>query len=110
VIFGVVTGTLATVLNVGANLSSSVTGISLGIAVLRYRLFEIDILIRRTLTYALVTLLLALVFFASVILLQQIFSSLTRSGQNEIVTVLSTLIIAALFIPLRNRIQTEIDK
>lgn len=84
--------------------------ISVGLAVLRYRLFDIDILIRRTLTYALVTALLVIVFFGSVVLLQQIFSSFTGSGQDEIVTVLSTLAIAALFVPARNRVQRIIDK
>jgi hypothetical protein len=110
VTFSVITGEGVAIVNALTSLSFSVLGITLAIAVLRYRLFDIGVLVRRTLTYALVTLLLALVFFASVILLQQIFSSLTGSGQNEIVTVLSTLAIAALFIPVRNRIQTEIDK
>lgn len=84
--------------------------VSITLAILRSRLFDIDILIRRTVTYALVTTLLVVVFFGSVILLQQIFSGLTGSGQNEIVTVLSTLAIAALFVPLRNRVQNVIDK
>lgn len=84
--------------------------VSVALAILRYRLFDIDILIRRTLTYTLVTALLVLVFFGSVVLLQQLFSGITGSGQNELVTVLSTLAIAALFVPVRNRVQTEIDK
>lgn len=110
VTFAVVSGIWATILNAAANLSFSVLGITLGIAILRYRLFEIGILVRRTLTYTLVTGVLVIVFFASVIVLQQIFSGLTGSGQNDIITVLSTLGIAALFVPLRNRIQNEIDK
>ncbi|MCC7161866.1 MAG: hypothetical protein IT331_05210 [Anaerolineae bacterium] len=84
--------------------------ISIGIAILRYRLFDIDIIIRRTLTYGLVTALLGFVFFGSIILLQQIFAGITGSGQNEIVTVLSTLAIAALFVPLRKWVQTAIDR
>ena len=74
------------------------------------RLFDIDIIIRRTVMYALVTALLVIVFLGSVILLQQIFSGITGSGQDEIVTVLSTLAIAALFVPLRRRIQNLIDR
>lgn len=84
--------------------------ISIGIAILRYRLWDIDVFIRRTLTYALITALLVIVFFGSVVLLQQLFSGITGSGQNELVTVLSTLAIAALFVPVRNRVQSEIDK
>jgi hypothetical protein len=84
--------------------------IAIGIAIFRYRLYDIDILIRRTITYALVTALLLLIYFGSVIFLQQVVSALTGSAQNEIVTVLSTLAIAALFVPLRNRVQVEIDK
>lgn len=92
------------------NLTVFAFPISIGIAILRYRLFDIDIIIRRTLTYALVTALLAFVFFGSVILLQQVFSGISGQSQNELVTVLSTLAIAALFVPVRNRIQSEIDK
>ena len=83
---------------------------SLTLAILRSRLFDIDIIIRKTVTYTLVVALLAIVYFGSVILLQQIFANLTGLKGNEIITVISTLVIAALFAPLRNRIQDAIDK
>ena len=86
-----------------------VMGVSLGIAVLRYRLFDIDIIIRRTLIYAVLTAMLALVYFGSVVLLQQFFRSLTGASQSEIATIISTLAIAALFNPLRHRVQGAID-
>jgi hypothetical protein len=83
---------------------------SVAIAILREQLFDIDVILRRTATYALVTALLLFIFFGSVILLQQLFANLTGAGQNEIVTVLSTLAIAALFVPVRNRVQGLIDR
>lgn len=90
---------------------STLFPLSIGIAILRYRLWDIDVFIRRTVTYAFVVALLLLVYFGSVILFQRIFAYIvTDLRNNQIVTVLSTLVIAALFIPLRNRIQAEIDK
>lgn len=80
------------------------------LAILRSHLWDIDIVIRRTATYGLVTALLVVVFYGSVILLQRVFSTLTGSQQNELVTVLSTLAIAALFVPLRDRVQSVIDQ
>jgi hypothetical protein len=83
--------------------------VAVGIAILRYRLWDIDIIIRKTLTYSAVILLLLLVYFSTIILLQQLFASVV--GQHsEVITVLSTLAIAALFVPLRNRIQAFIDR
>lgn len=95
---------------ISLNLLILLIPVTVGIAILRSRLFDIDILIRRTLTYGLISALLVMVFFGSVIVLQQIFSSVTGAGQNELVTVLSTLAIAALFVPVRNRVQSLIDK
>jgi hypothetical protein len=80
-----------------------------GVAILRYRLYEIDILIRRTLQYTLVTGLLALVYFGSIVVLQSIFHALT-GDVSQIAIVISTLGIAALFNPLRHRTQDIVDR
>ena len=93
-----------------ANLTFLFLPLSIGIAIVRYRLWDIDIIIRKTLTYALVVALLAIVYFGIVILFQQLFANVTGLQGNEIITVISTLAIAALFVPLRNRIQAMIDK
>ncbi len=82
-----------------------------GIAILRYRLFDIDVLINRTLVYGSLTALLVLVYFGSVTATQAIFQGF--AGQEELpqlVIVASTLVIAALFSPLRRRIQAFIDR
>jgi hypothetical protein len=83
--------------------------VCIAFSILRYRLFDIDIIIRKTVTYSLVVALLALIYFGSVILLQQLFANITGQ-RSEVITVLSTLVIAALFVPLRNKIQELIDK
>jgi hypothetical protein len=82
----------------------------LAIAVLRYQLFDIDIIIRRTLIYSALTVMLGLLYFLSIVLLQTLFRALTGEGQNQVVTVVSTLAIAALFAPLRRRVQDVIDR
>ncbi len=82
--------------------------LAIGIAILRYRLYDIDVLIKRTLVYSLLTGILALLYFSSVIGLQYLFHGLT--GQDsQFAVVASTLIIAILFQPLRHRIQKTID-
>jgi hypothetical protein len=83
--------------------------ISFAIAILRYRLWDIDILIRRTLIYSVLTGLLVAIYFVTVVLMQTAFRYSTGRWNSEIVTVLSTLAIAALFVPLRIRVQNWID-
>jgi hypothetical protein len=90
-------------------LGFGVMGIALAIAVLRYRLFDIDVIIRKTLTYAILTALLALVYFGSVIALQTIVGR-TFVEQSSLTIVISTLLIAGLFVPLRNWVQNFIDR
>ncbi len=85
--------------------------ISMGIAILRYRLYEIDTLINRTLVYGALTVLLAVVYFGGVTATQGIFRALTgQEQQPQLAIVVSTLVIAALFNPLRRRIQSFIDR
>ena len=85
--------------------------IAIGIAILRYRLYDIDLLINRTLVYGSLTLLLALVYFGGVTATQAIFRTLGgQEQQPQLAIVVSTLVIAALFNPLRGRIQAFIDR
>jgi hypothetical protein len=83
----------------------------MGVAILRYRLYDIDILINCTLVYGSLTLLLAAVYFGGVTLTEAIFRTLTgQEEQPQLAIVVSTLVIAALFTPLRRRIQSFIDR
>jgi serine phosphatase RsbU (regulator of sigma subunit) len=85
--------------------------VAVGVAVLRYRLYDIDLIINRTLVYGMLTGILAFVYLGSVVLLQDVFNALTgQEEQRQLAIVVSTLAIAALFIPLRRRIQAFIDK
>jgi hypothetical protein len=84
---------------------------AVGIAILRYRLYEIDTLINRTLVYGALTATLVAVYFGGVATTQAIFRTLTgQEQQPQLAIVVSTLVIAALFNPLRRRIQSFIDR
>jgi hypothetical protein len=133
VVFGVavaVAGVLSTIFTVGAavDLSPEEVGpkmlsmllmdafmlfipLSIGIAVLRSRLFDIDVVINRTLVYGSLTAMLALVYFGGVATTEAIFRALTgQEQQPQLAIVVSTLVIAVLFNPLRRRNQTFIDR
>jgi len=84
---------------------------AIGIAVMKYRLYDIDILINRTLVYGSLTATLAALYFGGVVATQAVFRTLTgQEQQPQLAIVISTLAIAALFGPLRRRIQNVIDR
>ena len=82
---------------------------SLVFSILRYRLWDIDVVINRALVYGVLTATLAGTYFGGVVLLQMAFRGVTGQG-NAVAVVISTLAIAALFVPLRARVQSFIDR
>ena len=98
-------------LSYAALLSFTAVPIAVGFAVLRYRLYDIDVIINRTLVYGAITATLAAVYFGGVATTQTIFRALAgQERQPQLAIVVSTLVIAALFNPLRRRIQSFIDR
>jgi hypothetical protein len=102
--------TPSSVLNVVFGGLSMLLPAAVGIAILRYRLYDIDVIVNRTLVYGALTALLAGIYFGSVVVLQNVFGLLTGESRSALVTVLSTLGIAALFSPLRQRLQAAVDR
>jgi hypothetical protein len=91
----------------------TILAISFGVAVLRYRLYEIDVLVNRALVYGSLTAILAAIYLGCVIGFQAVVNGMARTSGADgspLIIVVTTLLIAALFQPLRRRIQTTIDQ
>jgi hypothetical protein len=82
---------------------------TIGIAILKYHLYDIDVVINRTLVYGSLSAILVALYFGGIVALQRVFVLLTGQ-QSTLAVVASTLLIAALFTPLRRRIQSFIDR
>jgi hypothetical protein len=88
--------------------SISLIPLAIGLAVLRYRLYDIDRIINRTLVYGLLTVLLGATYIVSVFGLGQLLSPAT--GESALAVAASTLVVAALFQPARRRVQAAVDR
>jgi hypothetical protein len=96
--------------DVGYTLAPLMIPLFIGVAILRSRLWDIDVIIRRTLIYSALTGLLAAAYFGSVLVSQSLLRAVTGQAQNALATVVSTLAIAVLIVPLRRRVQAFIDR
>jgi len=96
-------------LKVGFALSLLLLPLSMGVAVLRSHLFDIDVIINRTLVYGSLTAMLVALYFGGIVMLQRGFVILTGE-KSTLAVVASTLVIAALFSPLRSRVQGLVDR
>jgi hypothetical protein len=92
---------------IAMTVSVALVPVSIGIAILRYRLFEIDRIVGRTVAYAIITAVLAAAFVATNLVLQAVLADAT--GSSTIITATATLLVAALFQPLRRRVQRAVD-
>ncbi|MGI6208559.1 MAG: hypothetical protein ACOYEW_10135, partial [Anaerolineae bacterium] len=91
------------------NLALMLAPITVGIAILRYRLYDIDIIINRTLVYGTLTALMAGLFAAVIALSQRLLASVT--GQTSLTaTIMATLVVVSAFTPVKNRLQEAVDK
>ena len=108
----IILGYLTPFVDLVTELVFAVIPVAVSVAVLRYRLYDIDVIINRTLVYGSLTALLALVYFGGVAMTQTVFGALTTGREDlpQLAIVVSTLVIAALFNPLRRRIQAFIDR
>ncbi len=84
--------------------------VSTATAIFKYRLYDIDIIIRRTLSYAVLSGILVAIYYGAVVMLQYLFDAVIGQPNSPLITVLSTLAIAALFTPLRSLTQEWIDR
>jgi hypothetical protein len=101
----------AFVFETGIRISMLLIPLSIGVAILRHRLWDVDVVINRTLVYGTLTTLLALVYFGGVTATQAVLRAFTgQEEQPQLAIVVSTLVIAALFNPLRRRIHSFIDR
>ncbi len=101
-------GVVATIFDLVAFAGFALLPVAIGLAVLRYRLFEIDRLISRTIAYATLTAIVGVLFVGAILLLGAVLAPLTRS--NELAVAGSTLLVFALFQPLRRRVQRVVDR
>lgn len=101
-------GVVATVFDLIAFLGFALLPVAIGLAVLRYKLFEIDRLISRTIAYAMLTAIVGVLFVGSILLLGAVLAPFT--GSNELAVAGSTLLVFVLFQPLRRRVQRVVDR